>query len=40
LDPKDFFGKPLLEGTADAQPIRVPMKDEFAPFVMIREAAR
>jgi hypothetical protein len=36
LNPKDFFGKPLVEGTASSEPIRVPMSGEFAAFVLIK----
>jgi len=36
LDPKEFFGKPVLTGSADGRPIRLPMKGEFGVFVLIR----
>jgi hypothetical protein len=36
LDPKDFFGKPLLSGTCDGKPIKVPMTGEFAAFVLLK----
>ncbi len=38
MNPRDFFGKPLLEGTADGQPLRVPMSGEFAAFVLLKGA--
>jgi hypothetical protein len=34
LDPRDFFGKPVLEGKYDGKPIRVPLKGEFAALVL------
>jgi hypothetical protein len=36
LDPRDFFGKPVLTGSADGRPIHLPMKGEFAAFVLIK----
>ena len=36
LDPKALFGKPLLEGTCEGNAVAVPMKDEFAAFVLIK----
>jgi hypothetical protein len=36
LNPKDFFGKPVLDATASSEPIRVPMSGEFAAFVLIK----
>jgi hypothetical protein len=36
LNPRDFFGKPVLTGTYDGQPIRVPIGGEFAAFVLLR----
>lgn len=38
MDPKDFFGTPLLEGKAPGKTMNVPMKGEFAVFVMLRES--
>jgi hypothetical protein len=36
-NPRDFFGKPVLSGTYDGGPLRVPLKDEFAAFVVLKE---
>jgi hypothetical protein len=36
LDPRDFYGKPVLSGTADGKPIKVPMTGEFAAFVLLK----
>jgi len=35
LDPRDFFGKPLVEGTVAGNSIRVPMSGEFAAMVLV-----
>lgn len=35
-DPKNFFGKPVLEGTFGGRPIEIPVKGEFAAFVLLR----
>jgi hypothetical protein len=37
MDPKDFFGKPLLSGTCDGKLIKVPMTGEFAAFVLLKD---
>ena len=36
LDPKDVYGKPLLEGKVEGPTIQVPMSGEFAAFVMVK----
>ncbi|MBI3858025.1 MAG: right-handed parallel beta-helix repeat-containing protein [Planctomycetes bacterium] len=36
LDPKDVYGKPLLEGKVEGAAIQVPMSGEFAAFVMVK----
>ncbi len=36
LDPKDLFGKPILQGTCKEKTITVPMEGEFAPFVVLK----
>jgi len=36
LDPRDFFGQPVLAGTFDGAPIRVPMESEFGAFVLVK----
>ncbi len=38
LNPRDFFGKPVLAGTYEGKPIRVPTDGEFAAFVLMRQA--
>ncbi len=37
MHPKDFFGNPVLEGTCEGQTITIPMKGEFAPFVLLKK---
>lgn len=37
MDPKDFFGTPIIEGRCEGPEITVPMTGEFAPFVMVKE---
>jgi len=37
LDPKDVYGKPLLDGHVDGASIPVPMAGEFAAFVLIKK---
>ena len=37
IDPRDFFGKPVVAGTFDGKPIRVPVAGEFAAFVLLKE---
>ena len=39
LNPRDFFGPPLLSGTFDGEPLSVPVSGEFAAFVVIKEPA-
>jgi hypothetical protein len=36
MNPRDFYGKPVLTGTFDGESIRVPVKGEFAAFVVLR----
>jgi hypothetical protein len=36
LSPRNLFGKPVLRGTCDGKPIRVPVAGEFAAFVLIK----
>jgi hypothetical protein len=37
MNPRDFFGKPVSEGTYAGGSISVPMAGEFAPFVLIKK---
>ena len=37
LSPREFYGKPVISGTFDGKPIRVPIDGEFAAFVLIKE---
>ncbi len=37
MDPRDLYGKPVLEGTFTGKPIAVPLKGEFAAFVLMKE---
>ncbi len=36
MDPKDFFGKPVLEGKGAGKAVAVPMRGEFAAFVLLK----
>jgi len=36
MNPRDFFGKPAHEGVCEGGKITVPMKGEFAAFVLLR----
>ena len=36
VNPEDFFGKPVLEGVCRGDTIEVPMKGEFAVFVILK----
>ena len=36
MDSKDFFGKPVFEGKCEGDVVRVPMKGEFAVFVVVK----
>ena len=40
MNPREFYGKPLLTGTFEARPIPVPMNGEFAVFVLLKEPGR
>jgi len=40
MDPRDFYGKPVLAGTYRGKPIRVPVAGEFAAFVVMKETRR
>jgi hypothetical protein len=40
LDPKDFYGKPLAEGTYDGKSLPVPVKGPFLAAVLIRTGGR
>jgi hypothetical protein len=40
LDPRDFFGRPVLSGRFDGSPLRAPVEDEFAAFVLVKRAGR
>jgi hypothetical protein len=37
LDPKDLYGKPILEGHVDGAALPVPLSGEFAAFVLVRK---
>jgi len=37
LDPRNFYGKPVTEGTYTGDPIKVPVKGEFAAFVLMKQ---
>jgi len=36
MHPEDFYGKPVLTGRCQGDTITLPMKDEFAVFVLLR----
>jgi hypothetical protein len=40
LDTRGFFGRPVLSGRFDGSPLRVPVEDEFAAFVLVKRAGR
>jgi cephalosporin-C deacetylase-like acetyl esterase len=40
LNPRDLFGKPVLEGKADGALIPIPMAGEFAAFVLLKEGGQ
>jgi len=37
MDPKDMFGRGVMQGECDAERIRIPVKDEFAVFVVLKD---
>jgi hypothetical protein len=39
MNPRDFFGRPVITGIYDGRPIRVGMSatTEFAAFVLLRD---
>jgi hypothetical protein len=37
MDPKDLFGKPVLEGACDGERIAIPMGGEFAVYVLLKK---
>jgi hypothetical protein len=36
MDPKNLYGKPLFAGKCKSDSLRIPMKDEFAVFVVLK----
>jgi hypothetical protein len=36
MDPKDFFGKPVFEGKCEGDVVRVPVRGDFAVFVVVK----
>jgi hypothetical protein len=36
MDPKDFYGRPVYEGTCAGETVRVPMDGEFAALVLLK----
>jgi hypothetical protein len=36
LDPKDVYGKPLMEGKVEGTSLQIPVVGEFAAFVMVK----
>ena len=36
MDPRNYFGRPVLQGVYDGRPIRVPVDGEFAALVMLK----
>jgi hypothetical protein len=36
MDPKDFLGKPIFKGKCEGDTVRVPVKSEFAVFVVVK----
>jgi len=39
MDPRNFFGRPILQGVYDGKPIRVPVDGEFTALVMLKTPA-
>lgn len=37
-NPRDFFGPSVLSGTYDGKPLRVPVRGEFAAFVLLKDS--
>jgi hypothetical protein len=37
LDPREFYGKPVTEGTYTGDPVTVAMKGEFVAFVLLKQ---
>ena len=40
LNPRDFFGQPVLSATLSSQPVSVPVEGEFAAFVVLKESEK
>jgi hypothetical protein len=40
MDPRDFFGRPVLTGRYNGRSMRVPVTGEFAAFVLLKDEAR
>ncbi len=38
MNPRDFFGKPVLAWNYDGKALHVPMTGEFAAFVLLKES--
>lgn len=38
MNPEDLYGEPVAQGTCQGETISVPVKGEFAAFVMFKEA--
>jgi hypothetical protein len=36
MDPRDFFGEPVVAGICSGSTVAVPMRGEFAPFVLLK----
>jgi hypothetical protein len=37
MDPRDFYGKPVLTGTYEGRPIEMPIRGEFAAYVLLSD---
>jgi hypothetical protein len=35
-NPRDVFGKPVVEGVYDGKPVAAPVKGEFAAYVLVK----
>jgi hypothetical protein len=40
MNPRDFYGKPVLEGTYRGKPVTIPLNGEFVAFVVFRSSHR
>jgi hypothetical protein len=39
MDPRDFYGKPVLTGKYEGRPIEVPIRGEFAAYMLLSDGS-